>query len=247
MPYDRVGLSAFFSGSTPEDLALGDPGLWADPQVSLRTGARAVAVDRDARSVTTADGGSVGYDHLVLATGSYAWVPPVPGADLAGVFVYRTVDDVVALRDWVRLREAELGRPVRGAVIGGGLLGLEAAGALVGLGAACTVVEFAPRLMALQVDEGGGQALRRIIEGMGVDVRVGTASESIDADADGRVAGLRLAGEPDAVPVDVVVFATGVRPRDELAGTGRAGDRAARWGGRRRGVPHRRPAGLGDR
>ena len=118
-----------------------------------------------------------------------------------------------------RTREVELGRPVRGAVIGGGLLGLEAAGALVGLGASCTVVEYAPRLMALQVDEGGGEALRRIIEGMGVDVRLGTASESIEADGDGRVAALRLAGDDaaDAVPVDVVVFATGVRPRDELA------------------------------
>ena len=218
-PYDRVGLSAFFSGSTPDDLALGAPDLWQDPQVTLRTGSAVVDVDRAERSVGTADGGRVAYDHLVVATGSYAWVPPVPGADLAGAFVYRTVDDVVALRDWVRTREVELGRPVRGAVIGGGLLGLEAAGALVGLGAACTVVEFAPRLMALQVDEGGGEALRRIIEGMGVDVRLGTASESIEADDDGRVAALRLAGDDGAaaVPVDVVVFATGVRPRDELA------------------------------
>lgn len=216
-PYDRVGLSAFFAGSTPEDLTLGDPVMWEDEHVTLRTGARAVAVDRDARSVATADGGSVGYDHLVLATGSYAWVPPVPGADLAGVFVYRTIDDVVALSDWVRGRAAALGRPVRGAVVGGGLLGLEAAGALVGLDAACTVVEFAPRLMALQVDEGGGHALRRIIEGMGVDVRVGTASEAITGDADGRVAGLCLAGADEPLPVDVVVFATGVRPRDELA------------------------------
>ena len=217
-PYDRVGLSAFFAGSTPEDLTLGDPVMWDDEHVTLRTGARAVALDLDARSVATDDGGSVGYDHLVLATGSSAWVPPVPGADLAGVFVYRTIDDVVALSDWVRGRAAALDRPVRGAVIGGGLLGLEAAGALVGLDAACTVVEFAPRLMALQVDEGGGHALQRIVAGMGVDVRVGTASEAITGDADGRVAGLRLAGADEALPVDVVVFATGVRPRDELAG-----------------------------
>ena len=107
---------------------------------------------------------------------------------------------------------------MRGAVIGGGLLGLEAAGALVGLGAACTVVEFAPRLMALQVDEGGGEALRRIIEGMGVDVRLGTASESIDADADGRVAGLRLAGDDGAAARSTSSCSPpGVRPRDELA------------------------------
>ena len=163
-------------------------------------------------------GGRHAYDHLVLATGSYAWVPPVPGADATGVFVYRTIDDLVALSDWVAQRSAELGRPARGVVVGGGLLGLEAAGALVGLEAHCTVVEFAPRLMALQVDEGGGHALRRIIEGMGVDVRVGAGSESITVDAAGRVAGLRVAGDEEDLPADVVVFATGVRPRDELAG-----------------------------
>ncbi|MGL4177788.1 MAG: nitrite reductase large subunit NirB [Dermatophilaceae bacterium] len=216
MPYDRVGLSAFFSGTHPDDLTLGDRALWADDAVALRTGSAVVGLDLRARVVATAGGGSVHYDHLVLATGSSAWVPPVPGVDLGGVFVYRTVDDVVALRDWVRARETELGRPVRGAVVGGGLLGLEAAGALLGLEADCTVVEFAPRLMALQVDDGGGQALRRIVEGLGVDVRVGAASEAVVGDEAGRVAGLRLAGG-DELPADVVVFATGVRPRDELA------------------------------
>ncbi|MGL5818579.1 MAG: nitrite reductase large subunit NirB [Phycicoccus sp.] len=216
MPYDRVGLSAFFSGTDPDDLTLGDRALWDDAAVTLRTGSTVVGLDLGARAVATAGGGSVGYDHLVLATGSSAWVPPVPGADLAGVFVYRTVDDVVALRDWVRARETELGRPVRGVVVGGGLLGLEAAGALLGLEADCTVVEFAPRLMALQVDDGGGHALRRIVEGLGVGVRVGAASEAVVADEAGRVAGLRIAGGEE-LPVDVVVFATGVRPRDELA------------------------------
>ncbi|MGL5862779.1 MAG: FAD-dependent oxidoreductase, partial [Phycicoccus sp.] len=216
MPYDRVGLSALFSGTHPDELTLGDRALWDDAAVTLRTGSAVVGLDLEARAVATAGGGSVGYDHLVLATGSSAWVPPVPGADLAGVFVYRTVDDVVALRDWVRGRETELGRPARGVVVGGGLLGLEAAGALVGLEVDCTVVEFAPRLMALQVDDGGGHALRRIVEGLGVDVRVGAASEAVVADEAGRVAGLRIAGGEE-LPVDVVVFATGVRPRDELA------------------------------
>ena len=216
-PYDRVGLSAFFAGTAPEDLALGDPALWQDPLVDLRLGVGATAVDREGRTVVTSDGGSVGYDRLVLATGSSAWVPPLPGADLPGVFVYRTVEDVVALRDWVRERESVLGRPVRGAVVGGGLLGLEAAGALTSLEVATTVVEFAPRLMALQVDEGGGVALRRIIERMGVEVRTGAASETVEAGPDGAVGALRLSGDPSPLPVDVVVVATGVRPRDELA------------------------------
>ncbi|WP_404353063.1 nitrite reductase large subunit NirB [Phycicoccus jejuensis] len=216
-PYDRVGLSAFFSGTPPEDLALGDPSLWEHPLVTLRLGAGVGALDRAARTVTLASGETLGYDHLVLATGSYAWVPPLPGADLPGVFVYRTVEDVVALRDWVHARSAVLGRPVRGAVVGGGLLGLEAAGALTSLEVETTVVEFAPRLMALQVDEGGGEALRRIIETVGVSVRTGAASESLEAAEDGTVGGLRLTGDDTAVPVDVVVVATGVRPRDELA------------------------------
>jgi nitrite reductase (NADH) large subunit len=246
-PYDRVALTSYFTGRDPDDLALGSQEIWHDRLVSLKRGVKVTAVDREKRTVTTADGSRLPYDALVLATGSYAAVPPVKGNDLRGTFVYRTIDDVADLRSFVESRRDELGRPVRGAVIGGGLLGLEAAGALVGLGAGCTVVEFAPRLMALQVDEGGGHALRRTIEAMGVDVRVGTASESIDADADGRVAGLRLAGADEAVPVDVVVFATGVRPRDELARpaglpTGERGGVVVDEGCRTAG-----PAGLGHR
>ncbi len=106
------------------------------------------------------------YDALVIATGSYPAVPPVPGSDLPGAFVYRTVDDVTELRAWATTRN--LKRPVRGAVVGGGLLGLEAAGALTAMGVETTVVEFAPRLMPIQVDEGGGEGLRRLIEKLGV-------------------------------------------------------------------------------
>ncbi|WP_062388301.1 nitrite reductase large subunit NirB [Demequina iriomotensis] len=214
-PYDRVALTSYFSGKSPEDLQLGDPALWRDPLVTLHRDSRATAVDRDRRIVTVEGGREVSYDHLVLATGSYAWAPPTPGADLAGVFMYRTVDDVAALRGWVEERRAALGRPVRGAVIGGGLLGLEAAGALQNLGAVSTVIQFADRLMNLQVDEGGGEALKRLIEGMGVTVRCSTATKEIRAGKDGHVGSLLFADGGEQL-VDVVVFATGVRPRDEL-------------------------------
>ncbi|MDN4476543.1 nitrite reductase large subunit NirB [Demequina sp. SYSU T00192] len=214
-PYDRVALTSYFQGRTPEDLQLGDPALWQDPLVALHRDARATAVDRDRRIVTVEGGREVAYDHLVLATGSYAWAPPTPGADLPGVFMYRTVDDVAALRGWVEERRAELGRPVRGAVIGGGLLGLEAAGALQSLGARSTVIQFADRLMNLQVDEGGGEALKRLIERMGVTVRCSTATQEIRAGKDGYVGSLLFADGGEQL-VDVVVFATGVRPRDEL-------------------------------
>ena len=100
-------------------------------------------------------------------------------------------------------------------MVGGGLLGLEAAGALRALEVDSTVVEFAPRLMPLQVDEGGGEALRRLIEGLGVTVRTGTATSKIGG-RHGRVARMEFADGP-ALDVDVVVFAVGVRPRDELA------------------------------
>ena len=217
LPYDRVALSSFFSGVDPRNLALGDPQLWEHTEVDLRVGARASGIDRAARRIEVDGADPIDYDHLVLATGSYAWVPPLPHADAPGVFVYRTIEDVVTLKDWVTTRATELGRPVRGVVIGGGLLGLEAAGALVGLQAHTTVVEFAPRLMALQVDEGGGHALRRLIERMDVVVRTGQASEAVEIDTDGTVSGLRLT-DGEVIPADVVVVATGVRPRDDLAG-----------------------------
>ncbi|WP_062303910.1 nitrite reductase large subunit NirB [Demequina subtropica] len=214
-PYDRVALTSYFTGRAPEDLQLGDPALWHDPLVTLHRDSRATGVDRDRRIVTVEGGREVAYDHLVLATGSYAWTPPTPGADLPGVFVYRTLDDVAALRGYVEERRATLGRPVRGAVIGGGLLGLEAAGALQGLGAHSTVIQFNDRLMNLQVDAGGGEALKRLIEGMGVAVRCNTATKEIRAGKDGHVGSMAFADGAEQL-VDVVVFATGVRPRDEL-------------------------------
>jgi nitrite reductase (NADH) large subunit len=232
-PYDRVALTSYFSGRDPEDLALGDPGLWQVPGVELRRGERVTAVDRGARVVTTAGGRTYPYDALVLATGSSAFVPPVEGRDLPGCFVYRTIDDVAALRQWVedaRARTAaprrrSAGGPVVGAVVGGGLLGLEAAGALTALGVETHVVEFAPRLMPLQVDEGGGEALKRLVGALDVRVHAGTATSRLTAGRDGRVTRMIAQGvEGDGsapglhkLDVDVVVFAAGVRPRDELA------------------------------
>ncbi|MBC7631119.1 nitrite reductase large subunit NirB [Aeromicrobium sp.] len=214
-PYDRVALTSFFSDRDPEDLLLGDGGLWRRPGVRLYRGSIVSRIDREARQVH-ARGTTFDYDQLVLATGSYATVPPVEGSDLPGTFVYRTVDDVAELRAWVIDREAALGRRVSGVVVGGGLLGLGAAGALTALGADTTVVEFADWLMPLQVDRAGGAALRRIIEQMGVTVRTSTATSKLRAGRDGKIARMQFA-DGERVRADVVVFATGVRPRDELA------------------------------
>ncbi|KQY47450.1 nitrite reductase large subunit NirB [Cellulomonas sp. Root137] len=212
-PYDRVALTSYFSGRDADDLALGDPELWSDPLVTLVRDDAVTQVDRDAKTVTTARGRTEHYDHLVLATGSSAWVPPLEGADLPGVFVYRTVDDVAALRGYVEKLSED--RVVKGAVLGGGLLGLEAAGALQALGARTTVLQVGTHLMSAQVDLGGGEALRRLINQLGVGVRLNAMTTKIKPHRRGGVGRLELA-DGGRVDADVVVIAAGVRPRDEL-------------------------------
>lgn len=158
--YDRVGLSSLFTGRSAQDLSLVADGFFDHRALDLRLGDPVVAVDAGARTVTAASGRSTAYDALVLATGSTPFVPPVPGATGPGRFVYRTIADLEAIRG------ASVGA-TSAAVIGGGLLGLECANALLSLGLSTTVVEFAPRLMPVQVDDGGGRALRRLVEGLG--------------------------------------------------------------------------------
>lgn len=225
-PYDRVGLTRYFEVRDAEELTLGDPALWDDPLVDLHRDCKVTSIDREARTVTDRLGRVHAYDELVLATGSSAAMPPIPGNDLPGVFVYRTIDDVAALRGWVEAKR-EAGRvetrggvvekPVRGAVIGGGLLGLEAAGALKALGAQATVIEFGTHLMGVQVDLGGGHALKRLINDKGISVRPETATKEMKPHRrTGHVGKLEF-GDGGRLDVDVVVVATGVRPRDELA------------------------------
>ncbi len=197
-------LSAYFDGVSESELNLHTP----HDGVRLRLGEPATAVDRDRQVVTTAVG-EYRYDALVLATGSYPFVPPVAGADLPGVFVYRTLDDLAAIRAYAR------GRRV-GAVIGGGLLGLEAANALRLLGLSTDVVEFAPRLMPVQVDQAGGAMLRRYVDDLGVRTHLGVATTAIRPGADGGVAALELS-DGSTIDAELVVVAAGIRPRDQLA------------------------------
>ncbi|MFI6402770.1 nitrite reductase large subunit NirB [Streptomyces sp. NPDC050548] len=208
--YDRVQLTSYFSGRTPEELSLTDAEFIKDHDIELYVGDPAETIDRAAKTVTARSGLTVEYDALVLATGSYPFVPPVPGKDSDGCFVYRTIEDLLAIEAYAK------SRATTGAVVGGGLLGLEAAGALKGLGLATHIVEFAPRLMPVQVDEGGGAALLRTIEDMGLTVHTGTGTQEIVADADGAVVGMKLS-DGSELTTDMVVFSAGVRPRDQLA------------------------------
>jgi nitrite reductase (NADH) large subunit len=209
--YDRVSLSTYFSGRSAEDLSLADDDVLGHPAVEFIAGDPVTALDRHARTVTAASGRTVAYDHLVLATGSYPFVPPIPGNDGPGCFVYRTIEDLEAIKAYA----ADCGT---GVVIGGGLLGLEAAGALGGLGLATHIVEFSPRLMAIQVDGGGGETLRRTIEAMDIAVHTSKSTSEIvrSGAGGGRVEGLRFA-DGEMLAADLVVFSAGIRPRDELA------------------------------
>ncbi|MGM7696879.1 nitrite reductase large subunit NirB [Microbacterium sp. A84] len=214
-PYDRVALTSYFSGASPDDLTL-DRSVFDDERVTLIPGERVTRIDRRAQTVHTRAERVIGYDTLVLATGSYAARVAVDGADLPGCFVYRTLDDVQSLRRFVQLRSAELARPLRGAVIGGGLLGLEAAGALQGLDVECTVVQSSDRLMSAQLDLAGGSMLRRLIEARGISVRTESRTTRLDPDESGAVTALEFQ-DGSFHRADVVIFTVGVRPRDELA------------------------------
>ncbi|MEX2204866.1 MAG: nitrite reductase large subunit NirB [Myxococcota bacterium] len=235
--YDRVHLSDLFAGRTSAELALADADAYLGMGVELRTGERVVSIDREAACVVTGAGARIAYDRLVLATGSAPFVPPLPGRELEGVFVYRTIEDLDAIRAYAHGARSA-------AVLGGGLLGLEAAKALRDLGLETHVVEAAPRLMPRQLDLSGASALRRRIEALGVHVRVGAQTQALvcaerddaadlapddpaflDAggevagDPDGdeqRVAALRFA-DGERLDVDLVVISAGIRPRDELA------------------------------
>lgn len=205
--YDRVHLSEYIGGRDAESMAMSDAAFYERPGLSLRLGTPVLRIDRHARQVVTAEG-SHGYDKLVLATGSYPFVPPIAGADGASRLVYRTLDDLDQIR-------AAADGARRGVVVGGGLLGLEAANALKSLGLEAHVVEFAPRLMPVQLDEAGGAALKARIEALGVGVHLSRATQEIKEGAQYRYRMRFAEGAP--LETDLIVFSAGIRPRDGLA------------------------------
>jgi nitrite reductase (NADH) large subunit len=213
LAYDRVNLSKLFEKGGASNLSLVGDGEYEESGFRVLVGDSAVAIDRVAHQVRSAQGRDVPYDHLVIATGSFPFVPPVEGRDSRGCFVYRTIEDLEAIRAWAATADT-------GVVVGGGLLGLEAANALRNLGLETHVLEVAPRLMPLQVDEMGGAILRRRIEGLGVGVHTGMTTKRIVArrgeDGADKVAGLLFA-DGGELAAGLVVFSAGIRPRDELA------------------------------
>lgn len=204
--YDRVQLTKYFEHRSAEELSLASRDWYEARGIELRTSERITRIDRAAKRIETERGESIEYDELVLATGSSPFVPRIPGVDLPGVFVYRTIEDLEAI-----LACAESAKSC--AVLGGGLLGLEAARAVQGCGLETHVVELAPRLMPRQLDDTGARMLRRAIEELGVSVHLNRASAAIIGED--AVSGLRF-NDDSELSVDMVVISAGIRPRDEL-------------------------------
>ncbi|MFB6609375.1 nitrite reductase large subunit NirB [Agromyces sp. NPDC056379] len=211
-PYDRVALSTRLADGAA-DLTLQPSSMWDDEHIMLVTGERVVDVDRGAQTATTSSGRALHWDELVFATGSSAPVPELPGSALARV--YRTIDDVDALVAETRDLAVRHGRPAQVVVAGGGLLGLEAAGGLAKLGAHAAVVHSGGWLMSAQLDEGAGRALGRIIAGQGIGLHLGTRPAAVLAEGD-AVVGVELTNGR-RIDADLVIFAIGISPRDELA------------------------------
>ena len=206
--YDRVQLSAYFSGKTAEDLSLVEDGFFVSNGITIHIGDKVAKIERGNKTVTSEKGVTISYDKLVLATGSYPFVPPVPGHDRERCLVYRTIEDLEEI-------EAVGKKSKVGVVIGGGLLGLEAAKALKGLGLETHVVEFAPRLMAVQLDDGGGAMLRKKIEDLGVTVHTSKNTSNI-GDGDQCFHKMSFA-DGEELETDIVLFSAGIRPRDDIA------------------------------
>ena len=225
-PYDRVALSQALT-DIDVDLTLGDLSMWEHPAVTLVRGAEVAGIDPAAGAVQTMTDGEVThypYDELVLATGSDATRLSIPGAE--HTHVYRTLEDVWTLNQQVAALTVKLGRTVKTAVIGGGLLGLEAAAGLIKLGAESMVINGGNWLMNAQLDEGAGQALGRLVAAKGMAAAIGVYPAAVRTDDAGQVTGVLMADD-SVVAADLVVVSVGVRPRDELA---RDGDGVARHG-----------------
>lgn len=207
--YDRVHLSHYFAGSTAEDLLMAPLSWYSENRIALHTGELVTAIDRVNRTITTHKGRTDTYDYLVLATGSSAFVPSIDGVDKAGVFVYRTIEDLNQIKGYAE-------KIKRGVVMGGGLLGLEAARALLDLGLQTDVVEFASRLMPRQIDDAGSRILSARLSALGITIHTGKSTTRIEGN--GKLEGLQFS-DGTSLDTEMLVISAGIRPRDELART----------------------------
>ena len=205
--YDRIKLSSYVDHRSATRLILKDAAWYAAHAIDLRLGASVDAVDRQWKNVTLSTGDVLPYDFLVFATGSRPFLPPIAGADLPGVHVYRT------LADLDRIISAAEGKH-SAVVIGGGLLGLEAAQAVAKLGLHAIVVERARHLMPQQLNEAAAAILQHNVEAQRIRLVLGCSSTTIHSSGDH----LRLEFDGDRdLETDLVIVSAGIQPNSELA------------------------------
>jgi len=206
--YDRVQLSKYFETGSADPLMLTSAQDYQDWGISLHLNTPITAIDIAAKTVTSAQGENYHYDRLVLSTGSFPFVPPIQGNDRAQCLVYRTIEDLEAIQAAAQNSQV-------GVVVGGGLLGLEAANAMKQLGVKTHVVEFAPQLMPVQLNDKAGDLLCSKIEQLGVSVHTSKATTAI---IDGETALHRMTFNDESyLETDMIVFSAGIRPQDSLA------------------------------
>lgn len=206
--YDRVHLSEYFSGKPAEELTLASTEWYASNDIVLHLGDPVQSIDRVNKTVHSFKGITEPYDCLIMATGSSAFVPTIPGIEKQGVFIYRTIEDL-------QMMEAYARKVKTGAVIGGGLLGLEAARAMIDLGISNThVIEFAPRLMPRQIDDGGAKILQSKLEALGLTILTNKNASAILGND--RITAVQFTDDTK-IDVEMLVISAGIKPRDELA------------------------------
>jgi nitrite reductase (NADH) large subunit len=208
MAYDRVHLSEYFNGKSASDLSLSTASWYTDNGIKLHLNDPVQEINRSEKTVHSLKGLTIQYDYLVLATGSSAFVPDIPGVEKEGVFVYRTIDDLDLIKTYAANAKV-------GAVMGGGLLGLEAAKALIDLGIQEThVIEFAPRLMPRQIDSAGSGMLLSKLKSLGLNIHLNKSTSAFVGEH--KIEALRF-NDDTSLNIDMMVISAGIRPRDELA------------------------------
>lgn len=208
--YNRILLSNVLNGTQSVDqITLNTRQWYVDNNIHLITGQAVIKIDTIKRQVGLVNGSAIAFDKLIIATGSRPFVPPVPGIDLHGVFVFRTVDDCRSIAKWAQKSRLAV-------VIGGGLLGLEAARGLMTHGPQVHVVDISPYLMSVQLDPAAGAILGRTIASLGVNIHCGEILTEIVAD-EHRAAGAIRFQSGTTLNCDMVVVSAGIRPNKEIA------------------------------
>ena len=205
--YDRVHLTDYYISMSKDQLILAGLEWYSKHHINLYTGEFINHIDTTGKKITTHKGITFVYDKLVLATGSSAFVPPVDGINKNGVFVYRTLEDLEAIKSFAKVSKTAL-------VVGGGLLGLEAAKAVHDGGLKTSVVELAPRLMPRQLDEPAANLLKEAIENNNIDVLLGKSLNRIDGDE--NVKSIEFS-DGSRMKINMVIFSAGIKPRDNVA------------------------------